>query len=182
MKNAALFFFVFLALQTLVFADEISKPNDIKLVIGKWSTTFYGFVEADTIFDTTQSFNDLAGNAQVNRPGSSDGRRFTLGVRNSRFGFQVNAPEFYQVKASGQLEFDLFANEPAIPAVAEGSFFTNTGLRVRQANFSLKTPIVDVLFGQSWGLFGWQPYFQPNSVEIQGLPGQVFWLCKVFCV
>src|SRR5262249_8103180 len=28
--------------------------------------------------------------------------------------------------------------------------------------------------GQSWQLFGWQPYFHPNTVEIQGVPGQVY--------
>src|ERR1700722_5946557 len=37
------------------------------VVFGKWATTFYGFVEADTIYDSTQSFNDGAGNAQVAR-------------------------------------------------------------------------------------------------------------------
>src|SRR5262249_37086676 len=32
----------------------------------------------------------------------------------------------------------------------------------------------DVLFGQTWSLFGGSGYFHPNSVQIQGLPGQVF--------
>ncbi len=34
--------------------------------------------------------------------------------------------------------------------------------------------MVDFLVGQYWHLFGWQPYFFPNSVEIQGLPGQLY--------
>jgi hypothetical protein len=28
--------------------------------------------------------------------------------------------------------------------------------------------------GQTWQLFGWQPYFHPNTVQIQGVPGEVF--------
>jgi hypothetical protein len=31
-----------------------------------------------------------------------------------------------------------------------------------------------VLVGQYWELFGWQSYFHPNTVEIQGVPGQVY--------
>jgi hypothetical protein len=38
----------------------------------------------------------------------------------------------------------------------------------------LETPIVDVLAGQYWQLFGWQSNFHPNSVDLQGLPGQVY--------
>jgi hypothetical protein len=44
-------------------------------------------------------------------------------------------------------------------------------MRIRQAYFKLETPVVDVLFGQYWQLFGWQPNTQPGSVQFQGLPG-----------
>ena len=43
-----------------------SESNSV--VVGKWATTLYGFLEGDTIYDTTQSFTDNAGNAQVLRP------------------------------------------------------------------------------------------------------------------
>ena len=43
------------------------------VVVGKWATTIYGFVEADSIFDTTQSLNDLAGSAQIARGGTYAG-------------------------------------------------------------------------------------------------------------
>ena len=42
--------------------------------MGKWSTTLYGFVESDYIWDSTRAFNDLAGGAQVPR-GKHAGRR-----------------------------------------------------------------------------------------------------------
>ncbi len=38
----------------------------------------------------------------------------------------------------------------------------------------LETPVVDVLAGQYWELFGWQSMYHPNSVEIQGLPGEIY--------
>jgi hypothetical protein len=38
----------------------------------------------------------------------------------------------------------------------------------------VETPIVDVLVGQYWELFGWQGVYAPNTVEIQGLPGQLY--------
>ena len=34
--------------------------------------------------------------------------------------------------------------------------------------------MVDVIVGQTWELFGWQAYFDPASVNLQGLPGQVY--------
>jgi hypothetical protein len=38
----------------------------------------------------------------------------------------------------------------------------------------LETPVVDVLAGQYWAVLGWATTYHPNSVQIQGLPGQVF--------
>ncbi len=74
-------------------------PEEGTVVIGKWATTLYGFAEADYIYDTTRSFNDGAGEALIARPSSSGGNnagdngRMTMGVRNSRIGFRLKAPE-----------------------------------------------------------------------------------------
>jgi hypothetical protein len=38
----------------------------------------------------------------------------------------------------------------------------------------IETPVVDLLFGQYWDLYGWQQTYAPNTVEIQGLPGQIY--------
>ena len=144
------------------------------LMLGRWSTTFYGFVEADHIYDSTQSFNDNAGNGQVARSDTYAGThgRFMFGVRNSRIGFRLRAPEFHHVRASAMLEMDFLGNQP--PNASEAAFFTNPGFRVRHVNLKLETPIVDVLVGQYWDLFGWGSTFQPNTVEIQGVPGEVY--------
>ncbi len=66
------------------------------IVVGRFAATVYGFVEGcDAIWDSTQSFSDVAGNAQVAVPTSYAGShaREQLGVRNSRFGIRLKAPE-----------------------------------------------------------------------------------------
>src|SRR5262249_1771228 len=38
----------------------------------------------------------------------------------------------------------------------------------------VETPVVDFLIGQYWQLFGWGSVYHPNTVEIQGVPGQLY--------
>jgi hypothetical protein len=155
------------------------------LVVGKWATTIYGFVEGDTIYDTTESFNDVAGGAQVARPSgqpapppapqvtyAGNHGRFQMSVRNSRLGFRLRAPGTETVHTSAMLELDLLGNQP--PGITESSFFTSPAMRVRHAMLRVETPIVDVLAGQYWHLFGWQNVYHPNTVEIQGVPGELY--------
>ncbi len=61
----------------------------------KWGTEFYGFVELDSIYDSTQSFSDLQGNGNIVRPGSYGyvHHRVQFTPRNSRLGFRLSAPE-----------------------------------------------------------------------------------------
>ncbi len=165
-------------------ADE-----NMSVVIGKWSASLYGFLEGDFIFDSTQSFSDLAGNAAVARPLQWNGAatpqpngqpinyyagsnpRLQFGVRNTRFGLRMRAPEFHQVRASGTLEMDFLGFDT--PST-EAAVFNNPTLRVRHAYLKVETPIVDFLIGQYWHMFGWQPLYFPNTVEIQGLPGELY--------
>jgi hypothetical protein len=157
--------------------------DSLTLMLAKFSTTMYGFVESDYIWDSTQSFNDLAGNGAVAKGTTYAGQnwRFTMGIRNSRLGFRIRAPEFHRVRASAQLEMDFLGNQQPIGytpgqafVISENAFFTNPAFRVRHMNLKLETPIVDILFGQYWHLFGWQSLYHPNTVEIQGVPGQIY--------
>jgi hypothetical protein len=173
-------------------------------VTTKFGATFYGFAELDAIWDSTQSFNDLAGNAAiVHTPaptmaqimmgqtpaptfGAEHGRT-QFGARNSRLGFKLKGPESDMIKTSGVVEADFLGNQPqanplpAAPAgttgvstVSEGSFYTSPAFRMRHYYLKMETPIIDVLAGQYWQLFGWQSMFHPNTVEIQGVPGQIY--------
>ncbi|HET9626611.1 MAG TPA: hypothetical protein VFP84_34850 [Kofleriaceae bacterium] len=143
-------------------------------VTAKWDMSLYGFIELDSAYDSVQGFNDLAGNAAIARPGSFAGNndQFTMSARNTRIGYRVSAPTYHDMKASAQLELDFFGNQPT--PLSEAAFFQNAALRTRHANLKIETPYVDVLFGQYWELFGWQSYFHPNTVELQGVPGQVY--------
>jgi len=140
----------------------------------KWATTFYGFAEFDAINDSTQSFNDPAGNAAIAKRTTLAGKndRTTFGMRNSRIGFKITSPEYHGIKASGVVEADFLGNQAT--GFSEQQIFSNAGLRVRHFALKVETPVVDMMFGQYWGLFGWQAYFDPNTVEIQGVPGEVF--------
>jgi len=149
----------------------------------KFAATFYGFAEWDSIFDKTQGLSDLAGNAAIARSGTYTGDHHQLmqSARNSRLGFKLKGPETETIKSSAIAEVDFLGNQPqsapaptGSPAVSEGAFFTNPTLRIRHFALKLETPIVDILAGQYWQLFGWQSFFTPNTVQIQGLPGEVF--------
>jgi hypothetical protein len=149
-------------------------PNEPVAVKGKWNPVLYGFVEFDAIHDSTQSFNDSAGNAVIAKPGTfaGDHARTMFGVRNSRLGFKLTAPETGGVKTSGVLEMDFLGNQPT--TATESQFWTNPTFRIRHFAMKIEDPYVDVLIGQYWQLFGWQSYFHPNTVEIQGVPGQIY--------
>jgi hypothetical protein len=170
------------AVHDLAETSGMRAPDEGTLVVSKWATTLYGFVEDDNIYDTTRSFNDSAGNALVARANTQAGEngRFTMGVRNSRIGFRMAAPELSGgIRTSAQLEMDFLGTQLPVGSVqpyqgTEAAYFTNPTFRVRHANFKIETPIVDFLVGQYWQLFGWGSAYQPNSVEIQGLPGEVY--------
>jgi hypothetical protein len=147
------------------------------LVMGKWKTTLYGFVQGDLMWHSTQSFNDFGSNFQVARPGTyaGDHDRMEASVRDSRIGFRVQAPEVPWFRASAVFELDLLGPTGTIGnGITEGSYFVNPVLRVRHAYFKAETPIVDVLFGQYWHLFGNQPNYVPTVIQWPGLVGELF--------
>jgi hypothetical protein len=104
-----------------------------------------------------------------------------FGQRNSRLGFKLKGPESTSIRSSGIAEMDFLGNQPqgspspaGSPAVSESAYYASPTFRIRHMAVKVETPFVDLLVGQYWQLFGWQTYFHPNSVQIQGLPGQVF--------
>jgi hypothetical protein len=148
--------------------------ESLSLMLSKWSLTFYGFVELDVIHDSTQSLNEVAGNTQIPKQSTYAGThdRFMMGVRNSRFGFRIRSPEFHHVRVSGNLEFDGLGNQAA--GLTEGQIWTNPAIRIRHYYLKVETPIVDILAGQYWSLYGWQTFFLPNTIEIMGVPNLLF--------
>ena len=106
-------------------------------------------------------------------------------IRNSRLGFRLRAPEVGGVRASAVVETDFLGTQlpvanpdpaptPVNAAGTESSFFTSPTLRARHLYLKVETPVVDFLAGQYWALYGWGPHYQPNTVEIQGVPGEIY--------
>jgi hypothetical protein len=150
-------------------------------MVSRFSATLYGFVEFYGIWDSTESLSDVPGNAQIKRDGTyaGDHGRFTMGVRNSRIGFRLRAPEWHRIRASALLEMDFLGSTGSIGydqsyKITENAYFSSPVFRLRHGYFRVETPIVDFLVGQTWQLFGWQPIFHPNTAEIQGVPGQLY--------
>jgi hypothetical protein len=152
-------------------------PAELPSVVSKFKVQIYGFAELDMIHDTTQSFAEIAGNGGIARPNTYAGEhgRMAFSVRNSRLGFKVGGPSNDTFKTSAVAEMDFLGNQPANPpTLSEAAFYANPAFRVRHMWMKLETPVVDVLAGQTWDLFGWQAYFIPASVQIHGLPGELF--------
>jgi hypothetical protein len=53
-------------------------------------------------------------------------------------------------------------------------FFTKAALRLRHAYGKIETDVIDVLFGQYYNLFGWQPNFFPATLSFLGTPNMIF--------
>jgi hypothetical protein len=177
-----------------------AKANAMPTVLSKFQVNLYGFVEADFIHDTTQDFLDAV-NMGAMKPGGTeigDNGRTQFGARNSRLGVNVAAPEWNGMKATAQLEMDFLGNQPSNPPATggtctvvatttgttcvatssqnlkESTFWNNPAFRMRQAWLKVDNDFITVLFGQTWELIGWQTAFQPNTVEIQGIPGEIY--------
>ena len=64
------------------------------LLLGRWMTTLYGFIQADVMWHSTQSFPDYGSNLQVARPDTLAGQRgrTSFSIRDTRFGFRIAPP------------------------------------------------------------------------------------------
>ena len=160
---------------------EAPKKDEGLPVHNKYDVSLYGFVEFDAIHDTTQGLGDLAGNSTIARPNTytGDHGQTMFGARNSRIGIKVGAPKYNDVKATAQLEMDFLGNQAGTPLsstalVSEQAFWQNPTFRFRHMNVKLETKALDILIGQYWQLFGWQTMSHPNTVQIQGVAGQVY--------
>ncbi|WP_437923670.1 hypothetical protein WMF37_32215 [Sorangium sp. So ce291] len=155
---------------------EVTKPAVPAAVpvTSKWKATIYGMAEFNIMHDSTQSFGESVGATVVQRDdtyaGSHGRTHFT--TRNSRFGVKVSAPEFAGMKTTANLELDFFGNQP--PTVSEASLVSSGTFRLRQANIKVESEYVDVLIGQYYHLFGWQPFFFPATTSFFPVMNQVF--------
>lgn len=155
------------ATPTFVLGNGASNASNVKV-------TLYGFAELDAIYDSTQSFTELQGNAAIAKYGTSagDDGRIQYGARNSRLGFKIESPETASgIKATGNLEMDFLG---AANGSSESGIYGAPTMRMRHGFLKLQTPIIDALFGQTWTVFGASMAFTPATVDIQGVPAEAY--------
>ncbi|MGC4086798.1 MAG: hypothetical protein QM756_02655 [Polyangiaceae bacterium] len=135
--------------------------------------TFYGFLQADYIHDTTRSYNDAINDTLVARTDTYEGTvgRTQFSTRNTRLGLHFKSPSIGGVQPTAVLEGDFFGNQPA---TSESAYFNSGTFRLRHAYVKLANEYVDVLVGQTYDLFGWQNHFFPATAEFLGVPNQVY--------
>jgi hypothetical protein len=142
------------------------------LVVGRLKTTLYGYLEGNYKYDSTQSCVEFCGSSQIQRSGTyrGDHGRTIFSARDSRLGLRFAAPEEHGIRVSGVLETDFFGPT----TTTEQATYVNPVLRIRTSFLKIETPVLDLLIGQQWTLFGWQPMFISASVQYPGLPGETF--------
>jgi hypothetical protein len=152
----------------------------LTIAVGKgsetWTMTFFGFVQADYIVDSTRSYDDAIGGTLVARTDTYAGNvgRTQFSVRNTRLGMIFQSPRMGGIAPSAIMEADFFGHQPGEPRHSENAFFGSPTFRLRHAYLKLESEFVDVVAGQTYDVFGWQSYFYPCSVEYLGLPNQLF--------
>jgi hypothetical protein len=143
-----------------------------------WKLTFSGFIEIDLIRDSVRSFNEGLGNSPVDRGDTANGAngRTQLSVRNSRFAFNIETPPVGRWKNRAYLEMDFLGFDPPPGANnSESSFANNPTLRLRHAFFQSSDDTgITFLAGQTWQLFGWQPFYLSSAIEVQPIPAGAF--------
>ncbi|MDB4983308.1 MAG: hypothetical protein JWM82_4060 [Myxococcales bacterium] len=158
-------------------AADFSQTPQRAPVYGKRSDWFiapYGYARLDSIEDSTQSFEDGIQPNLIQRAGTyrGDHRRTIMTARDSRLGVFVGAPQYQSIKSSAQLELDFYGLVPTDARRHDSVVFGP--LRIRQAFMKLETPIVDIIAGQYYDLFGWNGSFYPATVAYLGVPAEVY--------
>jgi hypothetical protein len=146
-----------------------------------WKFSVGGFIETDAISDSTRSFREVIGNSPVKLPNSLDGNagRTQFSIRNSRLAFTLDAPVISGWSSKAYFEFDFLGfdappNTSAPANNSEGSYYTSPTLRVRHAFMQAENDGFQVLAGQYWNLFGWQPYYFLAAVDVSPLSAQIY--------
>jgi hypothetical protein len=139
-----------------------------------WNITPYGYARLDIIEDSTESFADGVQPNLIARVGTyrGDHTRSLMTAKDSRLGFFVGAPTFQGIRSSAQIEFDFYGLVPSDARTNDGIIFGTP--RIRQAFLKFETPILDVVAGQTWDLFGWGSSYFPATVGYLGVPAEIY--------
>jgi len=134
---------------TTAMADE---PVQVSSVFSKYKLTIGGYTKIDYAYNSNQQqpsnyFNLVTpDNGGISARDSKAGDSSTMGVEATRLWFKVDGPGFLGGRSSALIEGDFFG----IPNVGTSS----PTLRIRHAYGTLDWDNGQLLFGQTWELFG----------------------------
>jgi hypothetical protein len=134
------------------------------------SVELYGLGEYDVIHDSTQSHGDGASNLTLARPGTvfGDNDQLSSTLCDSRVGVRASTSEARRVRGLFVLELG-----PELSPTT-GDRRSCSDLHVRHGYLALRSPIVDVLVGRTYGLLGWGGKgFLPNTAALIAPAGQL---------
>lgn len=142
----------------------------------KISTSFYGFVKADYMFDTRQVIAPREGHLlllpapkkMINDKDVNARANFNILAIQSRVGMKISGPDFFGMKTSGLLEADFFGNSK------KGGLDDVNGFRLRHAFIKLSNEKVDILMGQFWHPMFVTDVFPGTYSFNTGIPYQPF--------
>ncbi len=172
--------FKYLLLVLAFVLNPLNSKAEVSLIDqNNWKLQLSGFIETDVISDSTRSFREVIGNSPVATSNTANGAngRLQTSIRNSRLSFVVTPPEINGWRTKSVMELDLLGYDPNVSATAnntEGSLYNNPTMRVRHAYLKSENNGWEILAGQTWELFGWQPYYFTPSVSVAPLPALVY--------
>jgi len=135
------------------------------------SVELYGLGEYDVIHDSTQSHGDGASNLTLARPGTvfGDNDQLSSTLCDSRVGVRASTSEARRVRGLFVLELG-----PELSPTT-GDRRSCSDLHVRHGYLALRSPIVDVLVGRTYGLLGWGGKgFYPSTLAFLGITGEIY--------
>lgn len=131
---------------------ELDLADDFKV-------TWYGEIQINFIHDTTRSYGDSVGESLVAREDTFEGTvgRTQASARSTKFGLLFESPWGDDVLTLARLEADFSGDQPSGEVGAsERSYYDSPTFRMRHAYLAVEDPYVDVLYGQTDDVFGWQ--------------------------
>ena len=142
-----------------------------------WKVILSGVAQTAVMVDSTRSYNEWTGNAPVlpgDVPAGTNGRtQFSL--RDSRLAFRLFPPPlgtggFTQL----YFEFDFMGYDPTIGRETDQFYFSSPSPRLKHGYFQVQGATGwSLIVGQTWQLFGWQPYYYLSTVNFTPLAAMI---------
>jgi hypothetical protein len=142
---------------------QTPEPSPTLDLGGDWRATAYGVGTVDVTHDSSLSFDGDTDNRTLGRPNTLEEQpRGLASPRGTRLGIKVGDPTASRFRWMFLAEAGV--RQPSVEQVYARHLFA-----------SVQTPVLDVLVGRTYDLFGWEGHgFFANSAAALGVPGEPY--------